>query len=398
MVRQRRRITLPHLHSGQEEAARSKARFRLLACGRRWGKTKLCAHEALRAMLEQKRVWHVAPTYAIGLIGFRDMVMMARQIPGVKIKVGAKTMSYGPRGFIAVKSADYPNNLRGEGLDLMILDEAAFMPEETWVTILRPALMDRRGRALLASSPNGKNWFYNTFKSDLFESWQWPSWTNPFLAPGEIDTMRATYPKAQFAQEVAAEFVDFQGRVFPLPKVLPAIISPPSPPPPSARGCVFGISIGRSPTATAVAIAPLGRERVWYVERTQMDYARQPAWIVGLIKKWKPSLVIYEDKVGSPTGNTLQRAAPWVLPYTATQETTVELIDSLIYSMEKDSYALPDQEAVVNQFDLYTCKRTPQGAYTFGAQDGLTDDAVTAILLARWAQRLGDQDMKAYRI
>lgn len=395
MVSQTRQITLPRLHDGQREAALSKARFRLLACGRRWGKTKFCAHEAIRAMLEQKRVWHIAPTYSIGLIGFRDMAMMARQIPGVQIKVSAKTLTYGTRGFVQVKSADYPNNLRGEGLDLMILDEAAFMAENTWVAILRPALMDRLGRALLASSPNGKNWFYRAFQSPEFESWQWPSWTSPFLAPGEIDTMRATYPKAQFAQEVAAEFVDFQGRVFPLPRVAPPV---------EARGaavgdCVFGVAIGRSPAASAVAIAPVGEPRVWCVKRTQIDYAQQCDWLRALIEEWKPAVVVFDQQaVGAPMREMLQHTARRSIPRASTQRSAVELIDPLIDAMENDDYLFPDQPEVVNQFETYTCTRSPLGNYTFGAEDGLTDDAVTAILFARWAQWHGAQDMRAFRI
>jgi len=395
MATRLRHITLPRLHPGQLEAARSAARFRLLACGRRWGKTKLCAHEAVKGMLEQKRVWHVAPTYSIGAIGFRDMVMMGRQVPGVRIQMGAKTLAYGARGSIEIKSADYPNNLRGEGLDLLILDEAAFMPENTWVTILRPALMDKQGRALLASSPNGKNWFYNAYKSDLFESWQRPSWTSPFLSPEEIETMRATLTKAQFAQEVAAEFVDFQGRVFPIPRVLPPITSRKE----AVGKCVFGIAIGRSPSASAVAIAPVGGHRVWCVNQTQMDYAQQMDWLASMIAEWQPSVVVLEEKaVGAPMRDMVQRVSRRLVPYTATQRSTVELIDSLINSMEKDSYALPDQPAVVNQFETYTCTRTPLGAYTFGPPDGLTDDAVCATLMVRWAQWLEGQNMRAFRI
>ncbi len=346
-------------------------------------------------MVEGKRVWHVAPTYSIGLIGFRDMVMMGRQIPGVRIQTGSKTLSYGAHGSIAVKSADYPNNLRGEGLDLLILDEAAFMPEETWITILRPALMDKRGRALLASSPNGKNWFYNAYKSNLFESWQWPSWTSPFLAPGEIDIMRATYPKAQFAQEVAADFVDFQGKVFPVPEVLPVITSRKA----VAGKCVFGIAVGRSPDATAVAIAPEGCPWVWCVKQTQMDYAQQLKWLEALVKEWSPSVVVITDKpIGAPIREMLLRAPTQLVLHKATTETTVELIDALIDGMEKDKYALPDQEAVLNQFETYTCSRSPMGAYAFGAPPGMPEDAVSAVLLVHWAQELASQCIKAYRI
>ena len=44
-------------------------------------------------------------------------------------------------GMIAIRSTHYPDNLRGEGLDYAVLDEAAFMQPDVWSEVVRPMLM-----------------------------------------------------------------------------------------------------------------------------------------------------------------------------------------------------------------------------------------------------------------
>src|SRR5450756_2667291 len=51
-------------------------------------------------------------------------------------------------GTIALRGADNYDGLRGDGLDFLVLDEYATMAPEAWNQVLRPALADRRGRAL----------------------------------------------------------------------------------------------------------------------------------------------------------------------------------------------------------------------------------------------------------
>ena len=65
---------------------------------------------------------------------------------------------------IAVRGADNYDSLRGEGLDFLVLDEYASMRPEAWTEVLRPALADRRGRALFIGTPQGHNHFYELFE------------------------------------------------------------------------------------------------------------------------------------------------------------------------------------------------------------------------------------------
>jgi hypothetical protein len=59
----RRGLTLPSLRYDQRRIAARPSRFKVVACGRRWGKTTLGIAMAVHHALDGARVWWVAPTY-----------------------------------------------------------------------------------------------------------------------------------------------------------------------------------------------------------------------------------------------------------------------------------------------------------------------------------------------
>lgn len=146
---------------------------------------------------------------------------MASTLPGVTIAESVKEIRFPGGGWLAVLSAESAT-LRGEGLDLVVIDEAAFLfdLERVWNYDLRAALSDRKGRAIFISSPAGRNYFYQLYQYGQSEdypdwaSWQATSYDNPYLDPAEIDAAKALLPEWAFRQEYLAEFVTFAGKVY----------------------------------------------------------------------------------------------------------------------------------------------------------------------------------------
>jgi len=211
-------LTLPDIdpgfHPDQAEVARSKARFRVLAAGRRWGKSRLGVWECLRVASEGGRAWWVAPTYPLANEGWRPLRIMGRQWPGAVVREVDKEVVLPGGGMVQVRSADEPHRLRGAGLDFVVIDEAAFCRQETWTEALRPALTDRLGRALLISTPKGRNWFADMFDRgmrDGWARWQFPTTSNPFIPEGEVEAAALELPSLVWRQEYLAEFVEAQG-------------------------------------------------------------------------------------------------------------------------------------------------------------------------------------------
>lgn len=223
----------------------SDARFKIPVCGRRFGKSKLAAAEALtnkkfNLFMPDVRGWIVAPKYITGEKEFRyiwDFFVLKMGL-GPKIKRKAYNVRTGdmfielPWGArIDVLSAQHKDTLVGEGLHFVIMSEAAKQPSETWHKYLRATLADYApdSWACFPTTPEGFNWFFElaelgnsksmTF-NDTYETWNFPSWDNPYVYPGgetdtEILTMKDSMAADVFGQEIAAQFTSTVGLIYP---------------------------------------------------------------------------------------------------------------------------------------------------------------------------------------
>lgn len=208
------------LHPGQQEVLDHPARFKVLACGRRWGKTMLGGLLVVKRAVEGEAVWYVAPNHKLASRGWREIKELAVQVPGTKILESGRRIEFVSGGWLEVRSAHDENALRGEGLDFLLVDEAAFMRETTWTAELRPSLADNQGDALIISTFDGENYFYDLYERGqnpnypAWASWRFSTETNPFIDPAEIAEAKATTPHAAFEQEWMANPLVYVGAVF----------------------------------------------------------------------------------------------------------------------------------------------------------------------------------------
>ena len=215
-------IKIPSLHENQKIVADDEARWKILCAGRRFGKTRLGVQLCIETAMAGKRAWWVAPTFSIARVGWRDIMMAGFDLAnamGVEVKMGDMVVNFPNGGFIAVKSADNPQRLRGEGLDFLVMDEAAFVKEETWTEVLRPTLTERKGSALFISTPRGmNNWFYRLWQdAEEREDWarfRFSTVDNPAIDPEELESAKREIGSLTFAQEYEAEFVNEGTQLF----------------------------------------------------------------------------------------------------------------------------------------------------------------------------------------
>ncbi len=200
------------------QVATDAARFKVVVCGRQWGKTLLGACECIEEAARGGDAWWVAPSFPVGDLGWRVIDHLARQIPGTKFEgrpVFRITLPTG--GTIQLRSADNPDSLRGATLNLVVFDEAAMAKPEAWAT-LRPTLSVRRGRATFISTPKGLNWFHDLYQDagalEGWDRWRFPSVGNPYLDPADVDEARATMSSLVFSQEYEADFVSYGSGMF----------------------------------------------------------------------------------------------------------------------------------------------------------------------------------------
>jgi hypothetical protein len=223
------RFNLP-LHSGQRQVGRHPARFKVVGCGRQWGKTRVGAPLGIRAAAEGKWGWWIAPDFPLAKVGWRILKMLAVQFGDLAtIYEAEKRIEFVSGGFIEVKSAHTDASLRSAALDFLILDEAAFTPGERWTSELRATIAVRKGWVLFLSTFNGENWFYEIYERGQSDehpdwmSWRHKSIENPHFTEEELEEARRTTPQAEFEQEYEANPLVYVGAVFPGEKVQKAV-------------------------------------------------------------------------------------------------------------------------------------------------------------------------------
>ncbi len=214
----------------QAEVHSATERFRVFVGGRRLGKSLTGGREAFAQLcIPESRVWIAAPTMDLAEKEFRvvwDLTVVKGLIPVRRKSERELFIQFTNGSFIECRSEERPDQLIGEGLDLVILAEAARMKFRTWEEQIRPTLADRHGRALLSSTPRGFNWFYDLYMQGQdasetdWKSWRFASSNNPMLLRSEIERVeekiRTDPANSQvLRQEWMAEFVSYGGVVFP---------------------------------------------------------------------------------------------------------------------------------------------------------------------------------------
>ena len=202
------------LHDKQREVFNSTARFKIVAAGRRFGKSRLAAWILLIEALQSKSkdVFYVAPTYQQA----RDIMWGVLKELGHEVIASAHentsvlTLVNGRK--IYLKGADRPDTLRGVGLAYVVIDEYADIKPNVWEQILRPSLADVQGKALFIGTPKGRNHFYELWKyaedqkDDDWEAFHYSSYDNPLIPASEIEAAKSSMSSFAFRQEFMASF------------------------------------------------------------------------------------------------------------------------------------------------------------------------------------------------
>lgn len=225
-------IWLPRPHRGQALVRLGARRFNWLSAGRRWRKTTMGMAILTEAMLAGKRCFVGAPTYDQVRLTWDEMKRAAGSV--FNFRESRMEVRSPNNGKCSFRSLDNPNNARGHTADVVCIDEAAYCPEEAYTEVLRPMLMDTRGELWAYSTPNGFGWFHkhSVAAMDREDSsvWQVPTLgahisggtltraphplENPNITWDELVSMAATMHEMSFRQEVLAETVAREGRVF----------------------------------------------------------------------------------------------------------------------------------------------------------------------------------------
>ena len=381
------RIKLPPFHPRQREIALDDARFKVAACGRRFGKTRLGAALCIMTAGGGGRAWWVAPTYPVASVGWRLIHRMARQVPGTVIRQGDRMVTFPNGGEIQVRSADNPDSLRGEGLDFVVMDECAFIQEDAWQEALRPALSDRKGRAMFISTPKGRNWFWRLWQKCLddhdheWRGWQLPTSDNPYIDRAEIESARQSLPERIFNQEYLAQFLDDAGGVF--RRVTEAATAAPLDAPLPRHTYIAGVDVADAADFTVVTILDAtSREQVYLDRFNRVGYEALEDRLHAAYRRFNvQTMIIESNSIGQPVIDHLASRGMSIVGFHTSAASKTPLIQSLQSAFEHGTIRILNDPVQVNELQAYEGKRMASG-FSYSAPSGLHDDTVMALALA----------------
>lgn len=214
------------LHRNQGTVFQSTSRFKVLAAGRRFGKTVLACVVLFISCLKTKDglFWYVSPTFKqTKQIAWKMLnKMIPSQVLAKKPNETELSFTFRNGSELVLKGADNPDGLRGSGLNGLIVDEPASIRnfKSVWEEVLRPALSDKLGFCFFIGTPKGKNAFWELWmkgqrKEDGYESWRFKTEDNPFIVRSEIKQAQEQLSDRYFRQEYEASFEDFTGLIWP---------------------------------------------------------------------------------------------------------------------------------------------------------------------------------------
>jgi len=393
-------------HPGQQTVIEDDHRYRIVCCGRRWGKSEMAAHLAFEFLWTHPGadVWWVAPTYDDAHdYGYDKLVPIIPEaaLDGQPKRSPPRKITLTNGASISFRSAEREDSLRGAGLSFLIIDEAGSVPNHAWDEELRPTLLDEQAPMLAIGTPKGKNWFYawhtkggTPDESDV-NSWRSPTYDNPHIPDDEIDSAREEMPEREFDQELLAKFVDEAGGVFSgvRDNIAPYTLDAPADGrwtggPDAGKGVKFqppyaiGVDLARTQNyAVTIALDQAGQVAAFH-RTTDTTWTQIQHGIEQIADHCSPATLRVDATRDNKLVQDLERSGLAVEPVNFGGGTKQDLIENLAVRLEQGGLAYPEIPELINELNLYEFDTTPAGNIRYGAPEAALDDIVDALALA----------------
>jgi hypothetical protein len=288
---------------------------------------------------------------------------------------------------VSFRSAEREDSLRGGGVDFLVIDESASVPERAWIEELRPTLSDTLGDLVAIGTPKGRNWFYRWFQRGQSEdhpdvaSWQAPTYQNPHVPDSEIDDAKSDMPERVFEQEYLAQFVDDTGGVF--QDVREHVEEYDLPVDPTdEQAYAIGVDFARLEDYTAIVVLDGDGRLVAFDRRNETTWHRIQNRIESLAETYAPARLAVDATRDNKIVSDLQAAGVPVEPVNFSSKKQV-LIDNLATHLEAGDLTLSaDAPVLINELEVFEYDVTEGGSVRYHAPSGFHDDTVDALALA----------------
>jgi len=345
-------VEVRRLHPGQRRIKESGKRFKVVMCGRRFGKTAFGVREAMDVALAGYPVGWFTPTYKYATEVWRELT---RRLAPVIARADEreKRMDLKNGGVIEVWTLDGTDDpARGRFYKRVVVDEAGLVSglKEVWTLSIRPTLTDLQGDALILGTPKGrKHGFVQLFaRGDNPQYLNWGAFRartldNPHIPPEEVEDARREMTPEQFAQEFEGIPMDDGANPFGLSAVQRAFV--PLSELPTLAGAdlpapvVYGLDLARAEDFT-VLLGLDAYRRVVRLERWQLPWRETKVRLAALVGE--VPVIADATGVGDAIVSDLQAMGLLVTPHVFTQPSKLRLMQRLMAAFQGQQLTIPD--------------------------------------------------------
>ena len=395
-------IRLPYPHPGQLSVLRERKRFNVLACGRRWGKTKLGCYVTAKPAIDGKFVGYFAADYKRLTQAWSEIANRLAPITK-RINNSERRIELITGGIIDGWSLEDEDAGKSRAYHTAILDECAMVSNllAKWDESVRPTLTDFSGDAWFLSSPKGMGDFYDLFSRgqaggrDSWMSWQRATITNPYIAASEIEDARIDLPEIVFRQEYLAEFVNYSGGVF---RGFLECIDTTLRSGDDGDFVTFGIDLAKTQDFTVITGLDQEGRQVYFERFNQVSWERAVEAAVRVADRYpRCKMVVDATGVGDPVYEMLRRKLVGVKvePFKFTSQSKEALIENLAIRLESRELRLLENHVQTAELAAFEYQTTKSGSVVrMNAPSGKHDDCVIALALAAWGLKRQRNQMR----
>jgi hypothetical protein len=403
MIENNINITLPSPYEAQKKIIRAclnkEDKFIVLNASRQSGKTLSACIVAIYWALQQggQHIMIVSPTDSQVKKIYKQIIQMLEPVikhvvKSYKIQAGDSEIVFNNKSAILFRSAASENSLRGYSNTHLILDECAFIKEETWNTILGPTLIVKGKKVFFCSTPKGSNYFQKLFYKGLdgepgYKSFKITYDENPYANLEFIEGQRETLPIDIFEQEYLGMFVDSTGVFKNIDQISTGLKQTPK-----GQKCVIGIDIAFVNDYSVAVCLDSSGVMLDYLRFNKSTTSEMVKLLSDFVKKWGAhKTVIESNNQGLPIISLLKEAGVYgIEPFNTSSSSKSDIINALMVACAKKEIVLLNDEKVKEEMKAFTYSIGKTGNITFAASYG-TDDIVMSLAFAY----KGVQSMKA---
>ena len=370
-------------HPAQQAVLNSSARFRVMMCGRRFGKSLISQDISIDHGINREQVAYITPTYQLGKIFFQEILKV---LPSEIYRKNEADLviNFITGGSIRFFTGEKLDALRGLKFHLVIVDEAAYIKdlEEGWLNSIRPTLTDYKGKAIFLSTPKGKDYFYSLMLKNGEPDWEafkFSTYDNPYIDKDEIDDAKRQLPHSVFEQEYMANPMENSANPFGY-----AFIQQCTYPLSYKEAVCYGIDLAKSSDFSVI----IGIDKdgaVCHFDRFQMDWRSTTHKILALPNA---QMAIDSTGVGDPIAEDIARVKDVEL-FKFTQQSKQQIMEGLALAIQQRKITFPEG-LIKDELEIFEFAYTRTGV-KYSAPQGFHDDCVCALALAwhKWRNSAG---------